>query len=109
MVHIGLGVCGQSGIAHGGFLATVMDEVCGTLIHWTGLDNGLGMFTVSLKLEYKAPVYVPEEGAVIMASVRVERMEGRRMFFGAVLRDAKGVVCTTAQAVFVRKKGGAGL
>jgi acyl-coenzyme A thioesterase PaaI-like protein len=62
MVHIGPGVCGQSGIAHGGFLTTVMDEVCGTLIPWTGLDNGLGMFTVSLKLEYKAPVYVPEKG-----------------------------------------------
>ncbi|CEL00571.1 hypothetical protein ASPCAL00170 [Aspergillus calidoustus] len=109
MVHIGPGVCGQAGIAHGGFLATVMDEVCGTLIPWTGFDNGMGMFTISLKLEYKAPVYVPEEGAVILASVRVERVEGRRMFFGAVLRDANGNVCTTAEAVFVRKRGGAGL
>ncbi|KAL2811048.1 hypothetical protein BJX63DRAFT_400305, partial [Aspergillus granulosus] len=39
---------------------------------------------------YTAPVLVPEEGAVTLASVRVERIEGRKMFWGAVLRGGTG-------------------
>ncbi|KAL4738437.1 HotDog domain-containing protein [Aspergillus similis] len=106
LLHVGRGITGQTGIAHGGFLATVMDEVCGNLIAAANLDEGLGMFTARLSLGYKRPVLVPEDerGTVIVASARVERVEGRKMFIEGTVRDENGVVCTTAEAVFVRKR-----
>ncbi|KAL4920734.1 hypothetical protein BDW62DRAFT_198619 [Aspergillus aurantiobrunneus] len=124
LIHCGPGVCGQPGIAHGGFLATVVDEVCGNLISCTRLDEGLGMFTVSLGVGYRRPVFVrdaasttaadgddgaggreqKEEGTVIVATARLERVEGRKVFIEAVIRDAGGEVCTTAEAIFVKRR-----
>ncbi|KAL2872841.1 PaaI family thioesterase [Aspergillus lucknowensis] len=104
LVHVGPGVCGQTGVAHGGFLATVMDEVCGAIVPCTGLDGGIGMFTVALNMAYKRPVAVPESGAVIAATVKVKRVEGRKIFFEAVIRNEAGEVCTTAETLFIRKK-----
>ncbi|KAL2868070.1 PaaI family thioesterase [Aspergillus lucknowensis] len=116
LLHVGHGVCGQSGIAHGGFLATVMDEVCGNLIDSVKLDEGLGMVTAALNVGYKRAVMVEGfdletgegigsgEGNVIIATARLDRVEGRKVFIEAVIRDEKGEVCTTAQAIFVKKK-----
>ncbi|KAL4816499.1 HotDog domain-containing protein [Aspergillus spinulosporus] len=106
LLRVGRGITGQTGIAHGGFLATVMDEVCGNLVAAANLDEGLGMFTARLSLGYKRPVLVPEDesGTVIVASARVERVEGRKVFIEGIVRDGNGVVCTTAEAIFVKKR-----
>ncbi|KAL4903770.1 HotDog domain-containing protein [Aspergillus multicolor] len=104
LLHLGPGVTGQSGIAHGGFLATVLDEVCGNLVAVARLDGGLGMFTASLGLTYKRPVFVGHEGTVVVASARVVRVEGRKVFIEGVIRDVDGVECTAAEAIFVRKR-----
>lgn len=141
LIHCGSGITGQNGIAHGGFLATVMDEVSGTLISVTGLDEGLGMFTVKLALGYKRPVFVrgttslsgggswsigagggtggmdaEEElrmgtgaGTVIVATAKLEKIEGRKVFIEAVIRNEDGEVCTTAEVIFVKKRPAAGV
>ncbi|KAL6236145.1 hypothetical protein BDW75DRAFT_250329 [Aspergillus navahoensis] len=95
LLHVDRGITRQTGIAHGGFLATVMDEVCGNLIAAANLEEG-----------YKRPVLVPEDKGrtVIVALARVKRFEGEKVFIDGVARDGAGVVCTTAEAVFVRKK-----
>ncbi|KAL4958331.1 HotDog domain-containing protein [Aspergillus filifer] len=104
LIHCGTGITGQNSIAHGGFLATCLDEVCGNLISAEGVDGGLGMFTVQLNVTYQAPVFVDEVGgSVIVASAIVERVEGRKVFVSAVVRDSKGEVCTLGEAVFVKK------
>ncbi|KAL4932919.1 PaaI family thioesterase [Aspergillus undulatus] len=116
LLHIGPGITGQDGIAHGGFLATVMDEVCGNLIAAEGVDAGLGMFTARLDVRYLRPAFVREDlgtgegnGVVIVATARVERVEGRKVFVAGEIRDALGEVCTSAEAVFVKKQPQAAL
>ncbi|KAL4800334.1 HotDog domain-containing protein [Aspergillus venezuelensis] len=110
LLHVGTGITGQNAIAHGGFLATCLDEVCGNLISAEGVDGGLGMFTVQLDVKYQVPVFIDEgEGSVIVASAKVERIEGRKVFVNACVRDKDGVVCTRGEAVFVKKKGVAAL
>ncbi|KAL4962550.1 PaaI family thioesterase [Aspergillus stella-maris] len=110
LLHVGTGVTGQNAIAHGGFLATCLDEVCGNLISAEGVDGGLGMFTVQLDVKYQAPVFIDEgAGSVIVASAEVERVEGRKVFVEACVRDKDGVICTRGEAVFVKKKGQAAL
>ncbi|KAL4806287.1 HotDog domain-containing protein [Aspergillus unguis] len=118
LLHVGRGVTGQDGIAHGGFLAVVMDEVCGCLISSTEIDGGKGMFTGGLALKYLKPVWVEkgdgdekqeEKGSVIVATARAERVEGRKVFVSAGIRDKDGELCTTAEAVFVLRRGEAAL
>lgn len=116
-----------------------MDEVSGNLISVTGLDEGLGMFTVKLALGYKRPVFVggttglsgggngsiggggtggmdPEElrmgtgaGTVIVATAKLEKIEGRKVFIEAAIRNEEGEVCTTAEVIFVKKRPAAGV
>lgn len=117
-----------------------MDEVSGNLISVTGLDEGLGMFTVKLALGYKKPVFVggttsfsgsgsgsigaaggtggmdAEElrmgtgaGTVIVATAKLEKIEGRKVFIEAVIRNEDGEVCTTAEVIFVKKRPAAGV
>ncbi|KAL4946001.1 hypothetical protein BDV06DRAFT_183380 [Aspergillus oleicola] len=126
LIHCGPGITGQNAIAHGGFLATVLDEVCGNLISAEGVDGGLGMFTVRLDVRYVRPVFVDDfdvsggegggqggkgkgEASVIVASAQIERVEGRKVFVSACVKDSDGEVCTRGDAVFVKKKGQAAL
>ncbi|GFF93635.1 alpha-1,3/1,6-mannosyltransferase alg-2, partial [Aspergillus lentulus] len=77
LLHLGAGVSGQPDIAHGGFLATVLDQVTGTLIRASGLDRGRGAVTVYLNVNYQAPVKVP---GVVVARAEIGRVEGRKIF-----------------------------
>lgn len=45
-MELGAAVSGQHGIAHGGFLATIIDEVTGGLINASELDNGYGTLNI---------------------------------------------------------------
>ncbi|KAF9886938.1 hypothetical protein FE257_010679 [Aspergillus nanangensis] len=98
---LGHGVTGQGDVAHGGFLSAMMDHVFGSFIRLTNLDQGLGMFTGALNLLYHAPVFVP---AVIIFSVKVARIERRKIYLDASIVDMRGDTCTTAEAIFVQKR-----
>ncbi|KAL4891705.1 HotDog domain-containing protein [Aspergillus ambiguus] len=101
-LQLGGGVAGQQGIAHGGFLSVVMDQVTGTLIGTTRMDGGKGMFTVALNLSYHRPVLVPAD--VVIATSRISKVEGRKIYVFAEIEDAQGNVCTTAEAIFLQKR-----
>ncbi|KAL4885159.1 hypothetical protein BJY04DRAFT_180296 [Aspergillus karnatakaensis] len=75
------------------------------------------MFTVHLGIGYRRAVVVPEsvadgegkgvgkgKGTVIMATARLSRVEGRKVFIDGEIRDMSGEVCTTVEAIFVKKK-----
>ncbi|GES61474.1 thioesterase family protein [Aspergillus terreus] len=102
LLQIGRGVAGQQDIAHGGFLSVIMDQVTGTLIGTTRLDGGKGMFTVSLNLSYHRPVFVPAD--VIIATSRISKVDGRKIYVLAEIEDAEGNLCTTAEAIFLQKR-----
>jgi acyl-coenzyme A thioesterase PaaI-like protein len=112
LLHLGAGVSGQPDIAHGGFLATVLDQVTGTLIRASGLDRGRGAVTVYLNVNYKKPVGVP---GVVVARAEVGRVEGRKIYVvgeifvaeadGGGERDG---VCITCEGMFLVKREGTG-
>ncbi|GIJ86257.1 hypothetical protein Asppvi_005143 [Aspergillus pseudoviridinutans] len=77
LLHLGRGVSGQPDIAHGGFLATVLDQVTGTLIRASGLDRGRGAVTVYLNVKYQRPVRVP---GIVVARAEIGRVEGRKIY-----------------------------
>ena len=98
---LGRGITGQKGIAHGGFLSAVMDQVTGALLGIVGVDGGMGMWTVALNVVYRNPVFVP---SVVIVSARVGKIDGRRVWVYGQIEDLRGNVCTTAEVVFVIKR-----
>ncbi|KAE8371917.1 HotDog domain-containing protein [Aspergillus bertholletiae] len=101
MMEVGYGISGRDGIAHGGFLATLMDEVTGGLIGALALDHGHGMRTASLNISYHKPLFAR---GYIIARAEVTKVERRKVWVKADIRDADGNICTTAEALFVMNR-----
>ncbi|KAB8221471.1 HotDog domain-containing protein [Aspergillus novoparasiticus] len=89
VMQIGAGVSGKDGVAHGGFLATLMDELTGGLVAALGLDRGLGIRTASLNTTYHKLLLAQ---GFIMARAEIVKVERRKVFVKAEIRDAAGNV-----------------
>lgn len=85
---------GWSGIAHGGIIATILDEV----MAWALVAEDNWGVTARLTIEFKRPVPVGTrirgEGWIVRSRRRVVETEGR-------IVDAGGALLATAQALYV--------
>ncbi len=88
---------GAPGLAHGGIIATAVDEIVGSL-NW--LLDGPAV-TGRLEVDYRRPVPIHR---VLHVEARVDAVRGRRVLTSAVgrLDGADGPVAVTANAVLVR-------
>jgi len=84
---------GPPGQAHGGILATALDEAMALLVH----DQGVHALTTGLEIRLRAPAPV---GAFVDVEARVERREGRRIELTATA-GSDGVEVASAKGTFV--------
>ncbi|WP_344252305.1 PaaI family thioesterase [Terrabacter carboxydivorans] len=84
---------GAPGIAHGGAVATVIDDLFGFLLYGMG---SLGV-TRSLQMDYRAPVLL---GRNYILRARLVERDGRKMHTAATVAHETNFVAT-ARAVFV--------
>ena len=86
---------GWEGIAHGGIVTTILDEVMG----WALIDHDLWGVTARLSIEFKHPVPIGRpirsEGRVLAARRRLVEAEG------VILDREDGTLLARAQATFV--------
>jgi acyl-coenzyme A thioesterase PaaI-like protein len=87
---------GPPGYAHGGVLATALDEAMSLLLHGQGTFALTGQLEV--KLEAPAPV-----GTFVEVEADVERAEGRRLFLAASA-STDGRTLATATGTFVERR-----
>jgi acyl-coenzyme A thioesterase PaaI-like protein len=85
---------GAPGIAHGGAVATVFDDLCGFLLYLTGAPA----VTRKLQIDYHAPVLL---GTLYHLCASVARSEGRKLFVDATMRDSAGAVVAAANGFFL--------
>lgn len=86
---------GWEGIAHGGILCTILDEV----MAWALVDHDIWGLTARMQVDFKRPVPI---GLPIRAEGRV--VEARRRLVtaaGVILDPASATVLATAQATYV--------
>ena len=85
---------GWQGIAHGGIVSTILDEV----MAWALVEHDLWGLTARMNIVFKKPVPIGApirgEGRVISARRRVVEAEG-------VLRNAEGTILATSTATYV--------
>ena len=86
---------GPPGFAHGGILATALDEAMALLVH----HSGVHALTTGLEVRLRAPAPV---GTFVEVEARVEHRDGRRIELVAkALSGDKGVEVASARGIFV--------
>ena len=85
---------GAPGIAHGGAVATVVDDVLGFLLYLEGIPG----VTRMLEVEYVKPVLVDVAYTV---RGRVDQRDGRKVWVSCSGRDADGVEAFRAKGLFL--------
>lgn len=85
---------GAPGIAHGGAVATVLDDLFGFLLYRIGEPA----VTRHLEVGYRAPVLL---GTPYLLDAGLQRREGRKLFVRAQGTDEGGALVVEANAVFV--------
>jgi acyl-coenzyme A thioesterase PaaI-like protein len=85
---------GAPGIAHGGAVAAVVDDLYGMLLFVVG---SLAV-TRRLEVEYLRPVLLGREYSL---TAWMERREGRKLHFAARVDDTQGQPVATSQALFL--------
>ena len=88
---------GPPGLAHGGVIALVFDELLGCLL--VSMHQGGFTGTLSVRYEKGTPLGVPIE-----LDAWLDRSEGRKSFVKGEMR-ADGVVTARAEGIFIRSPG----
>ncbi|EON65373.1 hypothetical protein W97_04611 [Coniosporium apollinis CBS 100218] len=112
LLDLGDGLNGYPHTAHGGLVATLLDEAVGLLLainmrfrpkeaRSKETETGINFFTAYLNISYKAPLMTP---GVVLARAGVEKVEGRKRWFWARLEDGRGLVFASAEALFVEAR-----
>ena len=84
---------GPPGFAHGGVLASALDEAMGLAVNRAGLA-----YTAELKLDLRAMAPV---GTYVQVTARVERREGRKHWAAAELCGVDEGLVASGRALFV--------
>ncbi len=85
---------GWHGIAHGGILATILDEV----MAWSLVAEESWGVTARMTIDFRRPVHV---GAIVRAEGWIVRARRRLVDTAGEIRDADGEVLAAAQAVYL--------
>lgn len=86
---------GGPGIAHGGVVAAVLDDLLGYLLYRLGHP----MVTARLEIDYRLPVPLLVD---VAATARIVSVEGRKVWTEGELRAPGGPVYAQARGLFVR-------
>jgi Uncharacterized protein, possibly involved in aromatic compounds catabolism len=93
------GLQGHLGIVHGGFLSTLLDNLCGCLSFLVTDFNPA--VTAYLNMNFKKPVYIGKE---YIAVIEVDRIEGKKIFFKGTIKDKDNTVHCTSDSLFIKVK-----
>jgi acyl-coenzyme A thioesterase PaaI-like protein len=86
---------GGPGIAHGGIVAAVLDDLFGFLLY----RLGFAMVTARLEVDYQRPLGLDVEYAGV---ARIASREGRKVWCRGELLDGDGGVVAQARGLFLR-------
>lgn len=86
---------GQAGVVHGGAISWVVDQAMGGVSWLVGHTAA----TARLEVKYRRPAPM---GVEFLATSRVTRHAGRRVWAECLIRDGNGVVYTTSSALLMK-------
>lgn len=117
VVYLGTFLVGYPFTAHGGVLATLLDEQCARaalqdVAFADGGGGGGGIVTARLEIDYRRPTTVQQFCVVKARAVPEEELEayergkrGRKVWVRTTLETVDGKVCVEGRALFVKPAG----
>lgn len=102
VVWVGGAMAGWPGVAHGGFVATVLDETLGRCA-FQRLEAGSKAVTASMELKLMAPT-VTNSFVVVRATPMMEGATERKQWVSGRVERVDGRVCVEAKALYVAPK-----
>jgi uncharacterized protein (TIGR00369 family) len=93
---------GPRGYAHGGIIATLLDETMSKAVR----SHGVVAMTRNMEVDYRRPVpsSAPNEPKPVRLEGRVVRDEGRKHWAEARILDANGIELAVSKALFIEVK-----
>ncbi|OCK83288.1 hypothetical protein K432DRAFT_322512 [Lepidopterella palustris CBS 459.81] len=112
LMDLGNGVNGHPDLCHGGFVATMLDEVCGVLLtinleREQNLKRGqfahtsLNLFTAYININYKKPVPTP---SVVLCTAKIDKRVRNKLYVLGTVEDGNGTIYATSEALFVEPR-----
>lgn len=99
LISLGSGINGYPNIAHGGAVATLLDQVMAILMEENNYNgSGKHVVTAYLNVKYRQPVATP---GVVLLTAGYTKVVQRKQFMRATIEDGKGTVYAEAEALFV--------
>jgi acyl-coenzyme A thioesterase PaaI-like protein len=106
---VGSGVNGYPNTCHGGFVATMLDEVMGIVLNViqlyenseSGRNDSISHMTAYLNTTYLAPVPTP---SIILATAKVAKVDGRKMWINGTLEDSQRRVMARSESLYIQAK-----
>lgn len=101
LLALGRGMNGHTNVAHGGFIATILDETMGMVV---SLHQSAGMsgYTAFIKVEFKKPV--PTPGAIVCRTWLERRSAGRKLWLRGTVEDGEGGLFAEAESLWIEVK-----
>ena len=94
-IRFGTGTQGPPGHAHGGSMASVLDEVMGFAC-WV---HGHPVLAAHIEVDFRAPLPIP---TIVMAEGLVTVVDGRKISAAGVLKGRDGTIYAESTGLFVR-------
>ena len=102
---LGSGMNGGAHLLHGGAIATLLDDVVGTLLTVNKDRDALPLsgttVTGGLSVRFLRPVKTP---ATVVVVARCREVRGRKYYMEAEVRDSEGVVLAKAESLWIGKR-----
>ncbi|MCJ1391804.1 hypothetical protein MMC18_004671 [Xylographa bjoerkii] len=101
IITLGYRLNGYPHLCHGGVVATIMDEVMGTLCSVNKRRNGIigGSVTASLSVSFLKPVRTPQ---VVLVTANFGEIKGRKSYVESSMKASDGIILAKAEALFIR-------
>jgi len=103
LMTLGTGMNGAPFMLHGGIIATIMDDVVGTLMTVnespeSGAPLSSSAVTAYMNVRYRSPITTPQ---TILAIARSKEIKGRKFYIDSEIRDEYGHVLATAESLWI--------
>lgn len=105
VMELGEELNGHVNLIHGGFTATLIDDLLGSCAFLErdaqGLPKDARVFTANLNVNYRRPMH---DKTSYYAEAETERFEkGKKIFMKAAIYDAEGAICADATSLYIVK------
>lgn len=95
LTRFGDGTEGPPGHAHGGSIASVLDEVMG----FSCLFRNMPVLAARIEVDFRSPLPIPN---LVLALGRIVGIEGRKISAAGVLQGLDGTVYAESTGLFIR-------